>query len=31
MSKGFKNVKALKGGFKAWTDAGYPVEPRPGL
>jgi len=31
MSKGFQNVKALKGGFKAWVDAGYPVETKQGL
>jgi hypothetical protein len=26
MEKGFKNVFALKGGFHAWHDAGYPIE-----
>ncbi|MBM3243085.1 hypothetical protein FJZ31_43050 [Candidatus Poribacteria bacterium] len=26
MEKGFKNVFALKGGFQAWHDAGYPIE-----
>jgi hypothetical protein len=26
MEKGFKNVSALKGGFHAWHDAGYPIE-----
>lgn len=25
-SKGFKNVTALKGGFAAWVNAGYPTE-----
>jgi len=25
-NKGFKDVKALKGGFDAWVMAGYPVE-----
>jgi hypothetical protein len=26
MEKGFENVFALKGGFQAWHDAGYPIE-----
>jgi rhodanese-related sulfurtransferase len=25
---GFKNAKALLGGFEAWEKAGYPVEPK---
>jgi len=25
---GFKNVRALTGGFDAWEKAGYPVEPK---
>jgi len=29
MEKGFKRVYALKGGYHAWTDAGYPIEPKP--
>ncbi|HBH87668.1 MAG TPA: hypothetical protein DDY17_08740 [Syntrophaceae bacterium] len=28
LDKGFKNVSALKGGFHAWKDAGYPTEPK---
>jgi rhodanese-related sulfurtransferase len=28
LNKGFKNVKALKGGFDAWAMVGYPVEPK---
>jgi len=28
MDKGFKNVKALLGGFSAWVEAGYPTEPK---
>jgi len=28
MDKGFKRVYALKGGYHAWTDAKYPVEPK---
>jgi len=26
IGKGYMNVKALKGGYNAWTEAGYPVE-----
>jgi len=26
LNKGFKNVKALLGGFDAWVNARYPVE-----
>jgi rhodanese-related sulfurtransferase len=26
MEHGFKNVRALKGGFNAWQEAGYPLE-----
>ncbi|MBI5048043.1 MAG: rhodanese-like domain-containing protein [Deltaproteobacteria bacterium] len=28
LNKGFKNVKALLGGFDAWVMTGYPVEPK---
>jgi len=28
LDKGFKKVSALKGGFNAWLDAGYPTEPK---
>jgi len=28
MDKGFKDVKALLGGFNAWAVAGYPTEPK---
>jgi rhodanese-related sulfurtransferase len=28
MDLGFDNVYALKGGWKAWKEAGYPVEPK---
>lgn len=27
IGKGYSNVKALKGGYNAWVDAGYPLEP----
>lgn len=30
MDSGFNNVHVLKGGFDAWKEAGYPVEPKPG-
>ena len=26
MAMGYTEVSALKGGFKAWVDAGYPLE-----
>jgi rhodanese-related sulfurtransferase len=26
MEMGYKNAKALKGGVKAWKEAGYPVK-----
>jgi rhodanese-related sulfurtransferase len=28
MAKGYTNVYALKGGWKAWEEAKYPVEPK---
>jgi 3-mercaptopyruvate sulfurtransferase SseA len=28
MAKGYKNVYALKGGWKDWEAAKYPVEPK---
>ena len=28
MNHGFKNVHALYGGFDAWQEAGYPVQPK---
>jgi rhodanese-related sulfurtransferase len=28
MEHGFKDVYALKGGFDAWREAGYPLEPK---
>jgi|GEM_PF-3785664 len=28
MDRGFKNVHPLYGGFDAWQQAGYPVEPK---
>jgi len=28
MSKGFKKASALLGGFDAWVEAKYPVEPK---
>lgn len=28
MAKGFKNVKALIGGFQKWDDEAFPVEPK---
>jgi 3-mercaptopyruvate sulfurtransferase SseA len=28
MANGYKNVYALKGGWKAWESAKYPVEPK---
>jgi len=28
MSKGFKKVSALKGGFDDWVKAKYPLEPK---
>jgi rhodanese-related sulfurtransferase len=30
MEKGYKKVYALKGGWKDWEMAGYPVEPKGG-
>jgi rhodanese-related sulfurtransferase len=27
MDRGFREVHALRGGFKAWRRAGFPVEP----
>jgi rhodanese-related sulfurtransferase len=30
MNSGFDKVYVLKGGFDAWKEAGYPVEPKPG-
>jgi rhodanese-related sulfurtransferase len=26
INKGFSDVKALKGGYNAWKEAGYPIE-----
>ncbi|MBP2028384.1 rhodanese-related sulfurtransferase [Acetoanaerobium pronyense] len=28
LDAGFKTVKALDGGFDAWKDEGYPLEPK---
>jgi rhodanese-related sulfurtransferase len=28
LNQGFKNVHPLHGGFDAWIEAGYPVEPK---
>jgi rhodanese-related sulfurtransferase len=28
MAKGYKNVYAVKGGWRAWEEAKYPVEPK---
>jgi len=28
ISLGFKNVHALKGGWKEWADAKFPIEPK---
>jgi len=30
MSRGYKNAYALLGGWDAWVEAGYPVEPKKG-
>jgi rhodanese-related sulfurtransferase len=29
MEEGFKKIYALKGGFGAWEDAGYPLQEKP--
>jgi rhodanese-related sulfurtransferase len=26
MDKGYRNAGALKGGYEAWLEAGYPIE-----
>jgi len=29
MEQGYRKVYALKGGWQAWVDAGYPVQEKP--